>query len=74
MAAKRLEQRCGLKFLHAEKMSPIDIQQHLLNIYGHQTVDSGTVRPWWCVSAVVTRTVTGADRYECGMQARVHHW
>jgi len=31
----------------------------------------------WCVSAAVTATVvtsTGADFYECGMQALVHRW
>ena len=31
-------------FLHAEKMVPTDIHQHLLNIYGYQTVDVSTVR------------------------------
>ena len=43
-----MKQRCVTEFLHAEKMAPIDIHQHLLNIYGDQTVDVSTVR-WWVV-------------------------
>jgi len=35
-----MEQRCVTEFLHAEKMAPIDIHGHLLNIYGDQTVAS----------------------------------
>ena len=41
-----LKQRCITEFLHAEKMVPTDIHQHLLNIYGDQTVDVSTVRQW----------------------------
>ena len=44
-----LKQRCITEFLHAEKMVPTDIHQHLLNIYGDQTVDVSTVRRWWVV-------------------------
>jgi len=43
-----MEQRCVIQFLQAEKMAPIDIHQHLLNIYGDQTMDVSTVR-WWVV-------------------------
>ena len=35
-----------IKFLHAEKIAPIDIHQHLLNSYGDQTVHISTVK-WW---------------------------
>jgi len=41
-----MKQRGGIKFLHEEKMAPIDIHQHLLNVYGEQTVDVSTVRQW----------------------------
>jgi len=34
------------KFLHAEKMAPIDIHQYLLNIYGYQTVVDGLFQQW----------------------------
>ena len=39
-----MEQTCGIEFFHAEKMVPIDVHQHLLNVYGDQTVDVGAVR------------------------------
>ena len=39
-----MKQRCGIEFLHVEKMTPIDIHQHLLNVYEDQTVDMSTVR------------------------------
>jgi len=34
------------EFIHAEKMAPADIHQHLLNVSGNQTVDMSTER-WW---------------------------
>ena len=49
-----MEQMCGIKFLHMEKMVPTDIHWCLLNVGGDQTVDVSTVRGGWCVSAVVT--------------------
>ena len=52
-----------IAFLRAEKFTPTDIHQCLLNIYGDQTVD---------VSRVIISA--GADFYEHGMQAPVHHW
>jgi len=42
----QMEQRCVNEFLYQEEITPTDIQQHLLNIYGDQTVDVSTVRPW----------------------------
>ena len=39
-----MKQRCVTEFLHVETMAPTDIHRHLLNIYGDQTVDVGTVR------------------------------
>ena len=32
------KQRCGIEFLHVEKMAPTDIHLCLLNVYGDQTV------------------------------------
>ena len=31
-----------LEFLHVENIAAIDIHQHLLNVYGDQTVDVST--------------------------------
>ena len=44
--AVRMEQRCETEFLHVEKMAPIDIHQHLLNVSGDHIVNVGTVRQW----------------------------
>ena len=44
--AVRMEQRCETEFLHVEKMAPIDIHQHLLNVYREQTVDVSIDRQW----------------------------
>ena len=41
------KQMCGTEFLLVEKMASTDIHQHLLNVYGDQTVDISTV--WWWV-------------------------
>ena len=38
------KQRCGIEFLHEEKMAPTDVDRQLLNVYGDQTADVGTVR------------------------------
>ena len=43
----QMKQRCKIEFLHTEKMESTGIHQHLLNIYGDQTVDVSTLR--WCV-------------------------
>jgi len=39
-----VKQRCATDFLHAEKIAPLDIHWHFLNIYEDQTVDVSTVR------------------------------
>ncbi len=39
-----MKQRCGIEFIHVEKMVPTDIHQHLLNVYGEQTVGVSAVR------------------------------
>ena len=39
-----MKEMCVTEFLHAEKMAPIDIHRHFLNVYGDQTVDDSTVR------------------------------
>ena len=39
-----MKQRCKIEFPHADKMAPTDIYQHLLNVYGDQTLDVSTVR------------------------------
>jgi len=41
-----MRQRCGIEFLHAEKMASTDIHQCLLNVCGDQPVDVSTVRQW----------------------------
>ena len=43
-----LKQRCGIEFLHVEKIAPFDFHLHLLNVHEDQTVDVSTVR-WWVV-------------------------
>ena len=40
----RMKERCGIEFLHVEKMAPTAIHQHLLNVYSDKTVDVCTVR------------------------------
>jgi hypothetical protein len=35
----RARQRCVTEFLYAERIAPVDIHRHLLNIYQEQTVD-----------------------------------
>jgi len=40
------KQMCVTEVLHAEKMALTDTHQHLLNVYGDQTVDVSTVRQW----------------------------
>jgi hypothetical protein len=42
----RMKQRCVTEFLHAKGKAPNDIQWHLVNMYGDQTVDVSTVRRW----------------------------
>ena len=42
----RMKERCGIEFLHVEKMAPTDFHGCLLNIYGDQAVDVSTVRQW----------------------------
>lgn len=49
-----------------EKMAPIDILWHLLNMYGDQKVDVSTVRAGWCISAVAT--VTWKSLKSCSRQ------
>ena len=41
-----MKQMCEIEFLHVEKREPIDIHQHLLNIYGDQMMETSTVRQW----------------------------
>jgi len=42
----RMKERCGIEFLHVEKMAPTDIHRHLLNVFGGQRVNMSTVRQW----------------------------
>ena len=39
-----MKKRCGIEFIHLEKMAPVDIHLHLLNVYGGQTVHVSTAR------------------------------
>ena len=41
-----MKQRCVIGFLYVEKMEPIDIHWHFLNIYGDRTVYMRSVRQW----------------------------
>ena len=43
---KQMRQRSVIKFLHVENVTPTDIHQCLLNVYGGQPVDVSTVRRW----------------------------
>ena len=61
-------------------MANIDIHQHLLNIYGNQTVDVCQGSGWW-ISEVMRMIwkkshilATSADFYVHRMQALVHCW
>jgi len=38
-----MKQRCGMEFLHVEKMAFTDIHWHLLNVYGEWAVDVSPV-------------------------------
>jgi hypothetical protein len=42
----RTKLRCVTEFLNAAKITPVEIQRRLLNVYGDQTVDVSTVRRW----------------------------
>ena len=46
MEVVHIKQKCFTEFLHAEKMVPTDIHQHLLNVSAEQRVDVSTVRLW----------------------------
>lgn len=37
-----------MQFFHTENITPIDLHQHFLDIYGNQTVDVSTLR-WWVI-------------------------
>jgi len=41
-----MKQRCGIEFLLVEKVIPIDIHWHLLNVDGDQRVNVSTLRLW----------------------------
>ena len=53
MASDMEVQRCGIEFLHVEKMAPIDIHWYMLDVYGDQTRDEysevvgGVFQQWW---------------------------
>jgi len=44
MEVVHIKHKCFTEFLHAEKMVPTDIHQHLLNVSAEQRVDVSTVR------------------------------
>jgi len=68
-----MKQKCVVKFLHGEKMAPIDVHWCLQYTYGDQTVDVSTVRQWWCSSAVVA--VGHLCWYKfTSMVTPVNHW
>jgi len=64
-----MKQGCGIKFLHAEKIAPTEIDQRLVNVDGNQALDVSTVKQWVVFQQRWQRvTSTGADFYEHGMQ------
>ena len=68
----RMKQRCGIAFLCEEKIPHIDIHQHLLNVYGDQTVEVSTVKHFPTNNAVIAAVKqwvasASADFCECGM-------
>ena len=63
-----LKQRCVTEFLYAEKITPIDIHQHLLN------VDMSTVRGGWCISAMATATVSHLHWCRFLWACHAHSW
>jgi len=66
-----IKQSGVMEFLHMDKMSPVDIHQSLLNVYGDPPV------VWWVVrfsSGDSWVTSVGADFYKHGMQTLVHCW
>lgn len=40
------KQRGVIEYLTAEQIAPNDIHRYLLKVYGDNTVDVSTVRPW----------------------------
>ena len=69
-----MKQRCGIEFLHAEKMAPTDTYRDLLKVFEDQLVDVSTVR--WCISAAMTVAsfILFIYFYNCSMVALVHRW
>ena len=69
-----MKQRCVIEFVHAEKITPIDIHQYLLNVCEqvsvceHSEVVSGVFQQWW-----EWVTSTGADFYKNSMRAPVYY-
>lgn len=55
----RMKQKYITEFLHAEKIAPTDIHQHLLHVSGDQTVDVSPVRQW------VLSFSCGDSEYRC---------
>jgi hypothetical protein len=43
---KCVQSRGVIEFLHVEKIAPIDIHRHLLNVSGDQTVDVSKLKQW----------------------------
>ena len=42
------KQRCVIEFLNVEKVQPINIHKHLVNVYSSKTVHVSMVRRWVC--------------------------
>jgi len=41
-----MKKKCIITFLRAEKMAPMDVHRHLLNVDGDLRVDMSTLRRW----------------------------
>ena len=83
---KCVKEKYRVEFLQAEKIAPIDVHWHLLNIYEDQTVDKSAVR-WWVVYFSSGDSDSGsppwktrhvpdnyADNYKHSMRALVQLW
>jgi len=58
-----MKHRCGIEFLHSEKVASTDIHQHLLNVYKDQTVNVSAVRQW---VVHLSSSSSHADFSQCG--------
>lgn len=71
---EHMKQRRVIKFIHEEKMAPIDTCWHLLNIYGYQPEDVRIVRWWTAVLRVAVGHIHCEDFYTAQQVALIYCW